>query len=210
MHGGHQAKQRILTQVDALFQEAYARAAIGSMSKGHNPGQKAPTDFLSPGAYQEIFEKRRLPRIVAPLDFLSPGHPKLGAGRPACWSDTLRQTWLLAPLDFLRAVAPKNIVPVIVTSEDSASRVTSITHWPVLASAADLGGRVGWLSNEEGAGVGRGGVEGYPVPVSLQAPTSAAAVLSRLPPLRQPPTRRIFRTTKKCCFQASNPGQLSA
>ena len=25
-------------------------------------------------------------------------------------------------------------MPVIVTSEDSASRVTSITHWPVLAS----------------------------------------------------------------------------
>ena len=34
---------------------------------------------------------------------------------------------ILAPLDFLRAVPPKNIVPVIVTSEDSASRVTSIT-----------------------------------------------------------------------------------
>ena len=49
------------------------------------------------------------------------------------WAPSL-QTWLLAPLDFLRAVPPKNIVPVIVTSEDSASRVTSITHWPVLAS----------------------------------------------------------------------------
>ena len=46
----------------------------------------APTDFPSPGAHQEIFEKRRLPRLVAPIDFLSPGHPKLGAGRPACWS----------------------------------------------------------------------------------------------------------------------------
>ena len=51
--------------------------------------------------------------IVAPTDFLSLGRPKA--------------TWLLAPLDFLRAVPPKNIVPVIVTSEDSASRVTSIT-----------------------------------------------------------------------------------
>ena len=40
VHGGHQAKHRILTQVDALFQEAYARAAIGSMSEGHNPRQK--------------------------------------------------------------------------------------------------------------------------------------------------------------------------
>ena len=29
---------------------------------------------------------------------------------------------------------PKNIVPVIIASEDSASRVTSITHGPVLAS----------------------------------------------------------------------------
>ena len=34
----------------------------------------------------------------------------------------------------LRAVPPKNLVPVIVTSENSASRVTSITHWPVLDS----------------------------------------------------------------------------
>ena len=40
VHGGHQAKHRILTHVDALFQEAYARAAVGSMSKGHNPRQK--------------------------------------------------------------------------------------------------------------------------------------------------------------------------
>ena len=31
---------KILTHVDALFQEAYARAAVGSMSKGHNPRQK--------------------------------------------------------------------------------------------------------------------------------------------------------------------------
>ena len=47
----------------------------------------------------------------------------------------LLQTWLLAPLAFLRAVPPKNIVPVIATFEDSASRVTSITHWPVLVLA---------------------------------------------------------------------------
>ena len=42
--------------------------------------------FLSPYAHQKFFEKPRLPRLVAPIDFLSPSHPKLGAGRRACWS----------------------------------------------------------------------------------------------------------------------------
>ena len=110
-----------------------APAVSATPSPASSLGHK-PRNLGSASAHQEIFEKRRLPRLVAPIDFPSPGHPKLGAGRPACWLDTLRQTWLLAPLDFLHAVPPKNLVPVIVTSEDSASRVTSITHWSALAS----------------------------------------------------------------------------
>ena len=86
--------------------------------------------------------------------------PSLGARAPSLWTprpQALGQAprWLVAPtnlIDFLRqattslrapanlasctayAVPPKNSVPVIVTFEDSASKVTSITHWPVLAS----------------------------------------------------------------------------
>ena len=41
VYGGHQAKHRILNWVNALFQEACARAAVGSMFQSHNPGQKS-------------------------------------------------------------------------------------------------------------------------------------------------------------------------
>lgn len=37
VHSGHRAKQRILTQVYALFQEAYARATDSAISAGYNP-----------------------------------------------------------------------------------------------------------------------------------------------------------------------------
>ena len=45
MHGGHPAKHRVLTRVDAMFKEAYARAAVGGMSKTHKKQrpQKYPT-----------------------------------------------------------------------------------------------------------------------------------------------------------------------
>ena len=60
--------------------------------------------------------------------------PCVGPGKPASCT-----------LDFLRTVPPKNIVPVIVISEDSASRVRSITvrsppeavRLPSLAAAAE-------------------------------------------------------------------------
>ena len=37
VHGGLQMKHRILTHVDALFQEAYTCASVGTMSRGYNP-----------------------------------------------------------------------------------------------------------------------------------------------------------------------------
>ena len=73
------------------------------------PRPQARNLGLLPGAHQEI-EKRQAVLVLT------------RSGKPG------------APLDFLHAVPPKNIVPVIVTFEDSAARVTSITHWPVLAS----------------------------------------------------------------------------
>ena len=82
-----------------------------------------------------------------------------------------QEHWLLAPLDFLR------VFVLVVTSEDSASRVTSITHWHVLASGVvivlanyppTLGGVLDGFSNGDffsplrprnaaGMGGGRGG-----------------------------------------------------
>ena len=40
VHGGLQVKHRILTHVDALFQEAYTCASVGNMSRGYNPEPK--------------------------------------------------------------------------------------------------------------------------------------------------------------------------
>ena len=100
----------------------------------------------------------------------------------------------LAPLDFRNAVPPKNIVPVIVTSEDSASRVTSITHWPVLAS-----GVVIVLANYRGIFC-RSQVIEKSYPLALQAPTSAAAVSADSHPFASL-LPRIFRTTKHCGFE---------
>ena len=37
VHGGLQVKHRILTHVDALFQEAYTCASVGNTSRGYNP-----------------------------------------------------------------------------------------------------------------------------------------------------------------------------
>ena len=51
---GYQAKRRILTYVDALFQGAYARAAVGSLSEGHNPRQEPP-DTLNPKSKPCLF-----------------------------------------------------------------------------------------------------------------------------------------------------------
>ena len=40
VRSGRQATRRILTRVNALFQEAYACAAVGTVSAGHNPRPK--------------------------------------------------------------------------------------------------------------------------------------------------------------------------
>ena len=40
VRSGRQATHRILTRVNALFQEAYACAAVGAVSAGHNPRPK--------------------------------------------------------------------------------------------------------------------------------------------------------------------------
>ena len=37
VHGGLQVKHRILTHIDALFQEACTCASVGTMSRGYNP-----------------------------------------------------------------------------------------------------------------------------------------------------------------------------
>ena len=79
--------------------------------------------------------------------------------------DTLRQTWLLAPLDLLQESQVLTRVVIVLTNYKGvfivlfwflAKSLKSLTHWPVFAPvilliiahpkpSADLGGRVGWF-----------------------------------------------------------------
>ena len=95
---------------------------------------------------------------------------------------------LLAPLDFLRADPPKNIVPVIVTSEDSASRVTSITVRSLpeavrLRSLLGLRRRVGlrWQRQQRTAAKHPGLGAGTPIGLALQVCSTLSIFHTRGP-----------------------------
>ena len=102
--------------------------------RGGGGGVGIPCPLLSrPPPLPQPFQPSPTPRGTKSPSFwggapslLGPGPKPLEAPAPSRGPKSLGAR-LLAPLDFLRAVPPKNIVPVIVTSEDSASRVTSIT-----------------------------------------------------------------------------------
>ena len=117
--------------------------------------------------------RTRAPGPVTLIDFVSrndtyfpsPGHPKLAQDGLRVGPDTLRQTWLLAPLDLLQdsQVLPGVVVILanykgifIVLFWFLTKSLKSLTHWPVFAPvillvianpkpSADLGGRVGWF-----------------------------------------------------------------
>ena len=144
----------------------------------------------SPASHQETFfqndEKKwwfgQAPGGPGPQDPGGPGPKPLGARGPTA-------NLLLAPLDFLCAVPPpKNIVPVIVTSEDSASRVTSITvrsppEAVRLRSLLGLRRRVGlrWQRQRRTAAKHPGLGVGTPIGLALQVCSTLSVFHTRGP-----------------------------
>ena len=82
-YSGAQFVRYCLCQRECSYSPSCYNCRFFTPRFGPKPWAQAPG---SPGPKPCNLGSIAFSRFVAPIDFLSPGHPKLGTGRPACWS----------------------------------------------------------------------------------------------------------------------------
>ena len=130
---------------------ASRKGGVGAVSRAFPPG---PTSAAAISAVSHRFvpAARQLSRTGGPNPKLLLGPKPLGARTQACPSK-LSANLLLAPLDLLRAVPPKNIVPVIVLR--TLLQVLPFVH---LQKPCGFGPCLGCSDGLDCAGSGSGGL----------------------------------------------------